>query len=84
MKKLLLGIMILGAFAGCGSKEEPKQEVAAKAPMTLEEIITAAKAEGEVNSVGMPDAWANWVGTWKDIKNLVEELSQWDQMLTKL
>ena len=67
MKKLLLGIMILGAFAGCGSKEEPKQEVAAKAPMTLEEIITAAKAEGEVNSVGMPDAWANWAGTWKDI-----------------
>ena len=36
MKKLLLGIMILGAFADCGSKEEPKQEVAAKAPMTLE------------------------------------------------
>ena len=67
MKKLLLGIIILGAFAGCGSKEEPKQEVAAKAPMTLEEITTAAKAEGEVNSVGMPDAWANWVGTWKDI-----------------
>ncbi len=61
MKKLLLGIMILGAFAGCGSKDETKQEGAVKTPMNLEEITTAAKAEGEVNSVGMPDAWANWV-----------------------
>lgn len=67
MKKVLLGILILGAFAGCGNKEETKQETAVKAPMTLEEITAAAKSEGEVNSVGMPDAWANWAGTWKDI-----------------
>ena len=29
MKKLLLGILILGAFAGCGNKEEGKTETAA-------------------------------------------------------
>lgn len=66
MKKFLLGLFVLGALAGCGgNKEETK--VATKAPVTLEGIITQAKVEGEVNSVGMPDTWANWIGTWKDI-----------------
>lgn len=27
----------------------------------------AARAEGAVYSVGMPDTWANWGGTWKDL-----------------
>ncbi|MGE9551388.1 ABC transporter substrate-binding protein [Erwinia amylovora] len=27
----------------------------------------AAKSEGQVNSVGMPDSWANWKETWADI-----------------
>lgn len=27
----------------------------------------AAKSEGQVNSVGMPDSWANWKDTWADI-----------------
>lgn len=65
MKKVLLGILILGAFAGCEKNKEI--EVSEKEPVTLEEIITAAKEEGEVNSVGMPDTWANWIGTWEDI-----------------
>lgn len=45
MKKILFGILILGVFAGCGNKEEAKQETAVKVPMTLEEIITEAKKE---------------------------------------
>ena len=32
---------------------------------TLEEITEAAKAEGEVVSVGMPDEWADWGSLWK-------------------
>ena len=28
--------------------------------MTLEQIAEEAKKEGRVDSVGMPDAWANW------------------------
>ena len=36
--------------------------------MNLEEIITEAKKEGRVDSVGMPDSWANWGETWKDIE----------------
>ncbi|WP_439214474.1 ABC transporter substrate-binding protein [Duffyella gerundensis] len=29
----------------------------------------AAKSEGQVNSVGMPDTWANWKGTWSDLSS---------------
>lgn len=66
MKKILLGIFVLGALAGCGAKEEVKT-AAVKEPVTIEEIVEAAKSEGEVNSVGMPDTWANWKGTWADL-----------------
>ncbi|MCR4672152.1 MAG: ABC transporter substrate-binding protein [Lachnospiraceae bacterium] len=31
---------------------------------TLDEIIAAAKEEGDVQSVGMPDSWANWGSMW--------------------
>lgn len=67
MKKALLGILVLTALAGCGNKDVEKIETAIKNPATLEDITVLAVAEGEVNSVGMPDAWANWEGTWKDI-----------------
>ncbi len=36
--------------------------------LTLDEITAQAKAEGDVQSVGMPDEWANWKDTWNDIK----------------
>lgn len=29
------------------------------------ELIKAAKKEGQIYSVGMPDSWANWQGTGK-------------------
>lgn len=32
------------------------------------DVLKAAQAEGRVDSVGMPDTWANWVGTWSDLK----------------
>ena len=35
--------------------------------MSLDDIIAQAKEEGEVNSVGMPDTWANWVQTWENL-----------------
>ena len=31
---------------------------------TLEEIIAKAQEEGHVESVGMPDSWANWGDSW--------------------
>lgn len=30
-------------------------------------LVEKARAEGAINSVGMPNDWANWAGTWKDI-----------------
>ena len=32
---------------------------------TLEEIIAKAQEEGHVESVGMPDSWANWGESWQ-------------------
>ena len=34
---------------------------------TLDEIIEAAQEEGEVNSVGMPDEWADWASLWESL-----------------
>ena len=34
---------------------------------SLSTLIEAAKKEGQVYSVGMPDTWANWKGTWQDL-----------------
>lgn len=36
----------------------------------IKAIEEAAKKEGEVNSVGMPDTWANWKGTWEDLNKI--------------
>nr|WP_314267682.1 extracellular solute-binding protein [uncultured Moellerella sp.] len=34
---------------------------------SLSTLIEAAKKEGQIYSVGMPDTWANWKGTWQDL-----------------
>ena len=34
---------------------------------TLDEIISKAQEEGHVESVGMPDSWANWGESWKGL-----------------
>ena len=33
----------------------------------VDDLVAAARKEGAVDSVGMPDDWANWEATWKDI-----------------
>lgn len=35
--------------------------------LSLDEIVAKAKEEGAINSVGMPDDWANWRGSWENI-----------------
>lgn len=35
----------------------------------LQSLVKAAQKEGAVYSVGMPDSWANWKGTWADLKS---------------
>ncbi len=34
----------------------------------VDDLLKQAQAEGAVSSVGMPDTWANWVQTWKDLQ----------------
>lgn len=36
----------------------------------LDKITEAAKKEGQVNSLGMPDTWANWKDTWEDLNRI--------------
>lgn len=54
-------------FAGCGgSGETPAATSPSLNDMTLEQLIEQAKAEGALESVGMPDSWANWGETWEE------------------
>jgi putative spermidine/putrescine transport system substrate-binding protein len=39
-------------------------------PAQLQSLMTAARQEGKISSVGMPDDWANWRGTWADLTRL--------------
>jgi putative spermidine/putrescine transport system substrate-binding protein len=42
----------------------------ARAQATASEVAalaTAARAEGKISSVGMPDDWANWKATWAEL-----------------
>lgn len=34
---------------------------------SIQPLVEAAKKEGQVYSIGMPDTWANWKGTWQDL-----------------
>ncbi|VVO23494.1 ABC transporter substrate-binding protein [Pseudomonas fluorescens] len=62
MKKLFLASLLGSTIAMCTA--------AMAADTDLKTLEAAAKAEGEVNSVGMPDNWANWKGTWDDLAKL--------------
>lgn len=74
-------IAIIGAaaflFAGCSATTAGASQAAASAnasggvldlnSMSLDQIVAEAKKEGQLNTVGMPDSWANWGETWKEI-----------------
>ena len=34
---------------------------------SLKDLERLARSEGRLASVGMPDDWANWRGTWADL-----------------
>ncbi|WJY17143.1 extracellular solute-binding protein [Pectobacteriaceae bacterium CE90] len=58
MRKLLSSVLISTALLSSYS---------AMAVDNLSALEKAARAEGQVNSVGMPDSWANWKETWNDL-----------------
>ena len=60
MKHVLLASLLGSAIA--------MSTAAMAADTDLKALEAAAKTEGAVNSVGMPDDWANWKDTWSDLK----------------
>lgn len=58
---LLLGITLLLSVVGATAESVDLNSY------TLDEIIAKAKEEGHVESVGMPDTWANWGDSWKGL-----------------
>ena len=59
MKQLFLASLLGASIA--------LSHTAMAADTDLKALEDAARKEGTVNSVGMPDAWANWKGTWEDL-----------------
>lgn len=71
MKKILIGTLLAVTLIGCGGenkKVENKLTADKINSMSVEQILEEAKKEGRVDSVGMPDGWANWKQTWEDLK----------------
>ena len=54
-------------LTGCDDGSAATAEAVDYNSMSLDDLIAQAKEEGTVNSVGMPDTWANWVQTWEDL-----------------
>ena len=75
-RRSFLGMLGLAGIActaglgltGCEDSAAPAAEAVDYNAMSLDDIIAQAQEEGQINSVGMPDTWANWVGTWDDIE----------------
>lgn len=66
-KKGLVGVLALSLLGACSDDSgDANAEIKAN-DLSVDEIIEKAKEEGEVNSVGMPDTWANWVETWEEL-----------------
>lgn len=69
-KKGLVSTLLAGVLlAGCGAEGEATDTKAVDLNgLTIEEIQTKATEEGEIQSVGMPDTWANWGETWTEVE----------------
>ncbi|MBP0725265.1 ABC transporter substrate-binding protein [Bacillus sp. RG28] len=64
---LMVGMSLLGLAACSNSKKSEVIDTTKVNSLSLNEIETKAKKEGEIDSVGMPDSWANWGETWGNI-----------------
>jgi putative spermidine/putrescine transport system substrate-binding protein len=63
----VLGVSVL-SLAACGTSEKSaSSNVSNPNSLTIGQIEAKAKQEGAINSVGMPDTWANWGETWSDV-----------------
>ena len=60
---LCASVMLLSACSGTVAGQSADLN-----SLKLEQLIELAKKDGSVDSVGMPDSWANWGETWSDLK----------------
>jgi putative spermidine/putrescine transport system substrate-binding protein len=70
-KKGIIGVMTVSMLAACSSNTSNGSSAGEESnynELTLAQIEEKAKAEGTINSVGMPDTWANWVETWDELE----------------
>jgi putative spermidine/putrescine transport system substrate-binding protein len=61
---MLLAVVLVSTplFAGGTKQAAATVDLAS---LSLEQIIAGAKKEGHIESVGMPDDWADWGSSWK-------------------
>lgn len=62
----MAAMIAASALTGCSTQAQA--EAVDLNSMSVDEILAKARTEGRVDSVGMPDTWANWIETWQDIK----------------
>ena len=67
---LLVGALTLSMLAACGDDEANVNADVDYNSLSVEQIEEKAKKEGTINSVGMPDTWANWGETWTELADL--------------
>jgi putative spermidine/putrescine transport system substrate-binding protein len=65
---LALWMMVFGvpAFAGGGKDAKPAEALDLSA-LSETELAAGARKEGKIESVAMPDDWADWATSWKAI-----------------
>ena len=85
MKKLVCAILCItlllsvSVFANAEDLVAANADKATKAAaMTYDELLAAAKEEGQVFSVGMPPEWANWKDLWANLESLGIKTSDTD------
>ena len=61
----LASALAISLLVGCGDSNS-NDDIQLN-DLSVKEIEEKAKKEGKVNSVGMPDAWANWKETWQEV-----------------
>ncbi|MEG1799941.1 MAG: extracellular solute-binding protein, partial [Synergistaceae bacterium] len=70
-KKVIVGLLLLFVMGAVAFNMRGTDKGGAGVELnelTVGQLVEAAKKEGRVDSVGMPDSWANWVEMWSDLK----------------
>jgi putative spermidine/putrescine transport system substrate-binding protein len=62
-----MACLLLAAIFLYGCSENKKAGPVDLAKLSVDQLAAKAKEEGHIESVGMPDDWADWASSWKAI-----------------